>query len=274
MDMSLMQLRDHLQFAGDAFDVKNTRITTSELLASCGESTPYALRTYPVSSCCRSHATTSSDNRRYVSYWVLDSSRFPSFVTTISQAGCCSWDNCRWFTASSRLASPQGAESSEEEQPQVGPEPSDDPYDNDQGDWPDTAEPEEHKMSVVVAPRLGHPPGTGWGSSKRSRGRWCVVYTITHNDIEFVCDRGRSHRTTVFTRISVWCHYDQWHSSYIFKFNMLGIACTYLNLNMSDITLSFRFTPPLDVHFKPSIINHRTTSRWHSYDSPTLVLSV
>ena len=56
--------------------------------------------------------------------------------------------------------------------------------------------------------------------------------------------------------------------------NMLGIACTYLNLNMSDITLSFRFTPPLDVHFKPSIINHRTTSRWHSYDSPTLVLSV
>ena len=45
--------------------------------------------------------------------------------------------------------------------PQVGPEPYDDPYDNDQGDWLDTAEPEEHKMFVVVAPRLGHPPGTG-----------------------------------------------------------------------------------------------------------------
>ena len=55
MDMNLMQLRQHLRSAGDAIDVKNTRITTSELMASCGASTPYALCTYPVLSSCLSH---------------------------------------------------------------------------------------------------------------------------------------------------------------------------------------------------------------------------
>ena len=48
MDMKLMEIRTHLRAAGEALAVKNTRITTDELLASCGESTPYAPREYPV----------------------------------------------------------------------------------------------------------------------------------------------------------------------------------------------------------------------------------
>ena len=48
VDMKLMELRAHLRAAGEALAVKNTRMTTAELLASCGESTPYALCTYPV----------------------------------------------------------------------------------------------------------------------------------------------------------------------------------------------------------------------------------
>ena len=48
MDMTLMQLRRLLRTAGDAIPVRNTRITTSELLASCGDSTLYALCTYLV----------------------------------------------------------------------------------------------------------------------------------------------------------------------------------------------------------------------------------
>ena len=61
---------------------------------------------------------------------------------------------------------PSSCSSSEEEAPQLGPEPYD-PYQEDQGQWPDTEEPEEQKMPVVVAPRRGG----GRGSSKRSRGR-------------------------------------------------------------------------------------------------------
>ena len=45
MDMTLMELRRHLRTAGDAIAVRNTRLTTPELFASCGTSTPYALCT-------------------------------------------------------------------------------------------------------------------------------------------------------------------------------------------------------------------------------------
>ena len=46
-----MELRTHLRTAGEALAVKNTPMTTAELLASYNEATPYAVRTYPVSPC-------------------------------------------------------------------------------------------------------------------------------------------------------------------------------------------------------------------------------
>ncbi len=43
MDMTLMELRGILETAGNATPVRNTRMSTAELLASCGVSTPFAL---------------------------------------------------------------------------------------------------------------------------------------------------------------------------------------------------------------------------------------
>jgi hypothetical protein len=60
--------------------------------------------------------------------------------------------------------------SSEDEVPLFGPAPYD-PYDEDQGVWPEPAEPEEQKMPVIVAAKRGRPAGGGRGSGKRGRGR-------------------------------------------------------------------------------------------------------
>ena len=56
----------------------------------------------------------------------------------------------------------------EDEARQFGPAPYD-PYDEEQGDWADTAEPEEQKMPVVVVSRRGRPAGGSRGSGKRGR---------------------------------------------------------------------------------------------------------
>ena len=71
-----MELRTHLRTAGEALAVKNTRMTTDELLASCGESTPYAPCEYPVC-----HIALSPSAKRWYGAWcVLDPLRLKTSI--------------------------------------------------------------------------------------------------------------------------------------------------------------------------------------------------